>query len=232
MENSMKFLVALLVVAAYAFLVPLQAIATEVKVIANPSVQATAISADDLKRIFLEEKRSLGDGTHVEPVLNKSGAAHDAFLEEFLSLNAEALQTYYRTLVFTGRGSMPKTFGSDAEIVAYVARTKGAIGYLSVGTNTEGVKTLTMVQAGNDAQRRLITRIEPVYPDTLKHLGIGGTVRLRITISAKGNVENVELLGGNPILGESAELALKQWVYAAGDSRTFADVSIPFGSRR
>jgi TonB family protein len=180
----------------------------------------------------LQEKHSLGDGALIEPVLKKSGVTNDAFLKEFLDIDDEALHTYYRTLVFTGRGSMPRTFSSDAEIVAYVARTKGAIGYLGVETSTEGVKTLTIVHAWNDAQRRLITRVEAEYPDTLKRLGIGGTVRLRISIAAKGNVENVELLGGNPILGESAISAVKQWVYMASHSRSSAEVSIPFDPRR
>jgi TonB family protein len=73
-----------------------------------------------------------------------------------------------------------------------------------------------------------MTRVEPEYPETLKRLSIGGTVRLRVSISAKGDVENVELLGGNPILGEAAAFAVKRWVYAAGRSRTTAEVSISF----
>jgi ABC-type phosphate transport system substrate-binding protein len=52
------------------------------------------------------------------------------------------LQTYYRSLVFTGKASMPKTLAADTEVVAYVAKTKGAIGYVSASAATEGVKTL------------------------------------------------------------------------------------------
>jgi hypothetical protein len=37
------------------------------------------------------------------------------------------------------------------------------------------------------------------------------------------------LLGGNPILGESATIAVKQWIYAAGRSLTVAEISISFG---
>ncbi len=37
---------------------------------------------------------------------------------------------------------MPKELDSDAEVVAYVIRTRGAIGYVSAETSTEGVKTL------------------------------------------------------------------------------------------
>jgi TonB family protein len=124
---------------------------------------------------------------------------------------------------------MPKALGSDAEVVAYVARTRGAIGYVSSAASVEGVKTLAIWAPSSSAERKLIARVEPDYPETLKRLNIGGTVRLQVSISAKGNVEDVELLGGNPILGESAAAAVKQWVYAAGRSRTIAEISISFG---
>ncbi len=117
------------------------ATAAEVKVIANPSVPASALSADDLKGIFLETKASLA-GAHTEPVLQKSGAAHETFLKEYLGKTDAALQTYYRSLVFTGKASMPKMLATDAEVAAYVAKTKGAIGYVSASASTPGVKTL------------------------------------------------------------------------------------------
>jgi len=206
--------------------------AGDVKVIANSRVSTNTISAQELKGIFLEERNSLGDGTHVEPVLQKNGAAHQAFLRQVLGRNDDTLQTYYRTLVFTGRGSMPKALGSDAEVMAYVAQTKGAIGYVSAETTPEGVKVLAISSADNNAERRLNTRVEPEYPATLRQLRIGGTVRLRVTISAKGNVEKVELLGGNPILAETAIAAVKQWQYTAGRSRTVTEVSILFDPGR
>jgi len=116
--------------------------AGEIKIIANPSVGASGISSDDLKRVFLITKSSLSDGSHVEPVLEKGGAAHEAFLKEYLGKTDAALSTYYRSLVFTGKGSIPKTLASDAEVVSYVAKTKGAVGYVAAGTPVAGVKEL------------------------------------------------------------------------------------------
>ncbi len=116
--------------------------AADLKVIANPSVGASSVSADELKGVFLATKTSLSDGSHVEPVLLKSGAAHAAFLREYVGKTEAALETYYRSLVFTGKGSMPKALAGDGEVVAYVARTKGAIGYVSAGASMAGVKTL------------------------------------------------------------------------------------------
>ncbi len=205
--------------------------AGDIKVIANSSLATDTISAHELRSVFLEEKNSLG-GMHVEPVLERSGAAHEVFLKEFLRESDTELQTYYRGLVVTGRGLMPKALGSDAEVVAYVAETKGAIGYVNAETSTEGVKTLLISSTENGADRQLSSRVEPEYPDTLRQHHIGGTVRLRVAISANGSVEKVELLGGNPILAETAIVAVRQWQYTAGHSRTVKEVSIVFDPNR
>lgn len=116
--------------------------AADLKVIANRSIGASEVSLEELKGVFLATRTSLSDGSHVEPVLEKDGPVHEAFLKGYLSKSDAALQTYYRSLVFTGKGSMPKMLATDAEVVAYVAKTKGAIGYVSVGASTAGVKTL------------------------------------------------------------------------------------------
>jgi len=232
MRNATQHLRTL--IAASLLMTPLAALAGSgtVRVIANPSVKADAISAAELKSVFLEETSSLRDGSHVEPVLARSGLVHESFIREYLGKTDSDLQTYYRTLVFTGRGSMPREVSSDSEIAAYVARTRGAIGYVSPETSTEGVKTLAILGMESDGNRRLITRVEPVYPRELQSKHIGGTVRLRITIAPNGSVESTELLGGNPILGESATAAVKRWVYAAGPARTKTEIVVPFDPSR
>ena len=136
MKRAVFVLIAVLGYAAQ----PAASGAADFKVVANPSVKASQISVDDLKGVFLATKTSL-DGTDVEPVLEKGGAAHEAFLKD-LGKSDAALSTYYRSLVFTGRGSMPKMFASDAEVIEYVSKTKGAIGYVSAGANAAGTKTL------------------------------------------------------------------------------------------
>jgi TonB family protein len=217
-------------VAAVVMFGSVHAQAGNVRIIANPSVKAEAISASEIKSVFLGERNSLRDGTHVEPVLSKGGPAHSAFLRDYLGQNDAALQNYYRTLVFTGKGSMPKALHTDEEVVAYVARTRGAIGYVSAAATLDGVKTLAVYQAENDGARRLISRVEPVYPAILQNNHIGGTARLKVTIASNGMVDDVVLLGGNPILGEAAMAAVKKWVYATGRSRTEIEVSIPFNA--
>jgi hypothetical protein len=131
-----------LIATVVGFCTAVTASAGDIKVIANPSVGASSVSADEIKGVFLATKTSLSDGSHVEPVLEKDGPAHEAFLKQFIGKTDTALETYYRSLVFTGKASMPKTLAADAEVVAYVAKTKGAIGYVSAAASTAGVKTL------------------------------------------------------------------------------------------
>jgi ABC-type phosphate transport system substrate-binding protein len=100
------------------------------------------VSSDELKGVFLATKSSLSDGSHVEPVLLKSGPVHEAFLKDYVGKSDSALETYYRSLVFTGKGSMPKAFATDADVVAYVEKTKGAIGYVGTATATASAKVL------------------------------------------------------------------------------------------
>jgi len=138
----MIFLKSLLVMALVCVLGAYAAQRALLKVIANPSVSISSVSADELKNVFLVTKTSLSNGSHVEPVLEKGGPVHEAFVKKYLGKTDAALQTYYRSLVFTGKASMPKTLGADTQIVAYVAKTKGAIGYVSAGASTAGVKTL------------------------------------------------------------------------------------------
>lgn len=118
--------------------------AANVQLVANPSVHASVVSTEDLKNVFLGTKKSLPDGSNVEPVLAESGAAHEAFLKDVLGKSDQALRNYFKTLVFTGKGSMPKSFSSDAEILKYVAKTPGAIGYVSAGADAAGVKKITI----------------------------------------------------------------------------------------
>ena len=120
------------------------ALMAEVVIIANPSVKASEVSSEELKLVFLGSKSALADGSSVEPVLAQSGAAHDDFLKTYIGKSDPALRNHYKSLVFTGKGSMPKSFASDADIVAHVAKTKGAIGYLAAAPAAPGIKRLTV----------------------------------------------------------------------------------------
>jgi hypothetical protein len=114
----------------------------EIRVIANSGIAASEISRDDLNDIFLMTRTSFAGTDPVEPVLEKKGAQHEAFLKEYLGKTDGALRTYYRSLMFTGKASIPRSFASDTDLVSYVAKTKGAIGYVGLSCDVRAVKVL------------------------------------------------------------------------------------------
>ncbi len=112
-------------------------------VIANPGVKASDVSKSDLRDVFTGGSTSIG-GSQVTPVLLKSGEAHDEFLRTYVGKNDTAFRAGWRSLVFSGQASMPKTVDSEAAMVEYVAHTPGAIGYVGSGAPHEGVKVLAV----------------------------------------------------------------------------------------
>jgi ABC-type phosphate transport system substrate-binding protein len=116
----------------------------QVIVIANPSVKATEVSKNDLKDVFTGASTSLKDGSHVVPILLKSGTAHEEFLKAYIGKSDETYRAGWRSLVFSGQASMPKNLDGDAAVVDFVAHNAGAIGYIEKSSPHEGVKTLTV----------------------------------------------------------------------------------------
>ena len=59
----------------------------------------------------------------------------------------------------------------------------------------------------------LIDRVQPEYPPLAKQARIQGTVLLRAVIDREGKIENLQVLGGHPLLVEAALKAVRQWRY-------------------
>ncbi len=115
----------------------------QVIVIANPGVKATEISKADLRDVFTGAATSLS-GSNVMPILLKAGGVHEEFLAAYIGKNDTAFRAGWRSLVFSGQASMPKSLDSEAALVDYVVHNAGAIGYISKATPHEGVNVLTV----------------------------------------------------------------------------------------
>jgi len=63
------------------------------------------------------------------------------------------------------------------------------------------------------AQANLINQVKPVYPPEARAARIQGVVVLQATIDRQGNVSNVSVVSGHPLLNEAALDAVKQWRY-------------------
>jgi TonB family protein len=79
-----------------------------------------------------------------------------------------------------------------------------------------------------DNTRKLLKKAPVPYPSILKSKGIGGTVKLKVFVKPDGTVRDTEVLGGNPILAESAQKSVMQWKFSPGSSETTMEISVVF----
>jgi protein TonB len=59
----------------------------------------------------------------------------------------------------------------------------------------------------------LIRKVPPTYPPLARQARIQGTVLLQAQISKTGDIENLQLISGHPMLAPAAIEAVKQWKY-------------------
>ena len=63
------------------------------------------------------------------------------------------------------------------------------------------------------SQGLLIKRVQPIYPAVARAARIQGTVVLQAEINKEGNIENLQMVSGHPLLVSAAMEAVKQWRY-------------------
>src|SRR5207302_5386957 len=59
----------------------------------------------------------------------------------------------------------------------------------------------------------LVKRVQPPYPSLARQARIQGTVVLQAEISKTGDIQNLRLISGHPMLAPAAIEAVKQWKY-------------------
>jgi periplasmic protein TonB len=63
------------------------------------------------------------------------------------------------------------------------------------------------------SQGLLVKVIQPIYPAAARQMRVEGPVRLEATISKNGDISNVKVLSGNPMLTGAAQEAVRRWKY-------------------
>lgn len=107
----------------------------------------TTMDAATAKKIFLGKKKKLDSGEKVKLATLKSGSAHEEFLTTIVKKRPDQFNIYWKQLMFTGSGVMPKSFDSDQALIDYVVKTSGAVGYISPegkGKVPAGVNVITI----------------------------------------------------------------------------------------
>jgi protein TonB len=70
-----------------------------------------------------------------------------------------------------------------------------------------------VAMGGDVTLGHLVRRVEPIYPELAIRARIQGDVLLRAVISRDGNVQNMSVVGGHPMLAQAALVAVRLWRY-------------------
>ncbi len=133
-----KVIICLIVSLGFVF----EFIHADVLVISNKDVADEALTTKDVQEIFLGKKSRWKDSTKIQFVTIKNQEIHKAFLKSYVKKSEKQYKNYWRNMVFTGRGIPPKRFKSTRELVEYVSKTEGAVGYIDSNTTAVNVKVI------------------------------------------------------------------------------------------
>lgn len=116
--------------------------AADYAIIAHPGASQVSLGKDQLKNILLGSVIKWDDGTIIKLAVLNQGPLHTTLLKEVVSRSPDQFEKHWKKQVFTGKGVMPASFPSEEELAAYVAKTPGALGYISASANAQGAKVL------------------------------------------------------------------------------------------
>jgi TonB family protein len=92
-------------------------------------------------------------------------------------------------------------------------------------------KTSAQENSMEAAKRKIRTRIVPDYPSLARQLKVTGKVKIEATVAADGHVTTTRVIGGSPLLVNSALEALKRWRFEAAPKETTEIVEFEFNGR-
>ncbi len=114
-------------------------------VIVNTQNPLGSAAAEFLGQIFLKKVSHWDDGEFARPVdLSPDSPARRAFSHHVLGRSVAAVRHYWQQRIFSGRDVPPPELDSEDAVLHYVARNRGAVGYVSATAKLAGLKALSV----------------------------------------------------------------------------------------
>lgn len=103
----------------------------DVLVVVNASVSDAKVSKDDLRNIYLGNKKYWKGQQRIVPLQRSpSHAASSVFFKKILNMSSKEYRLLWRKKELAGEGVEPKTVAKADDILKKVAGRKGSIGYV------------------------------------------------------------------------------------------------------
>jgi ABC-type phosphate transport system substrate-binding protein len=115
------------------------------RVVVNAGNPQATVDRRLLADAFLKKVTRWGGGEAIKPVDQRpESVARQRFSDDVLGRSVAAVKSYWAQLVFSGRELPPPELDGDEEVVRYVAKNAGAVGYVSASANVESVKVVVV----------------------------------------------------------------------------------------
>jgi TonB family protein len=79
-----------------------------------------------------------------------------------------------------------------------------------------------------ESGRKVVNKVEPMYPDFARRSALKGTVKLEAVVDATGKVKVVKIRGGHPLLAQAAARAVSNWTWEAAPNETREAIEVQF----
>ncbi len=102
-------------------------------VIVHPSnpLRALGLGRSFLRSVYLRKTTTWPNGETIRPVgLGKRFLARERFAREVLNKSPAQLRSYWNQQIFSGKGVPPPELDTEAAVIQYVTRNRGAVGFL------------------------------------------------------------------------------------------------------
>ena len=119
----------------------------EIIIIGNGGLNETSLTMNDLKEIYMGEKKFWKNGQKINVSMLISCDTQQKFHKLYLNMSLFQFVHHWKLIIFSGKGKFPKTLDTEQELINYVSETQGAIGYISSNTiiKAKNIKVFSVV---------------------------------------------------------------------------------------
>jgi ABC-type phosphate transport system substrate-binding protein len=115
------------------------------RIIVSPDNPVSSVDRRFLADVYLKRTTRWSNDEAVRPVdLGPGSPIRRGFSDDVLKRSVSAVKSYWQQMVFSGRGVPPPELDNDGEVVRFVLKNRGAVGYVSSGADVAGAKIVPL----------------------------------------------------------------------------------------
>jgi ABC-type phosphate transport system substrate-binding protein len=115
------------------------------KIIAHPSTPVDVLTTEQLQAIFMKKTHQWSNKTTIQPVDQLlDSPARILFSMQVLKKAARSVKSQWQQAIFAGSAIPPPELQTDQDVVTFVLRTPGAIGYVDGAVSCASAKVITI----------------------------------------------------------------------------------------